>query len=253
MEDTRIYTACVLDTETGGLSPDKCALTQISCQMVRLDTYDVIGTFDKYVKPYTKNDFTTKPAKTLRKKKEVEADETSYFEYQEKAMSVTGLTKEFLMANGEDINDVVSQFVSFMNTPFVQDAKIEKPILVGQNVLFDWAFLQHAFLYCDRLKDLDNIFIVKKDLFENSIPVFVDTLYMAKIAFANDTELISYKLENIASYLKVELVDAHSSMADVESSNNIFTLLANRMRNGMEEDASKIIKTAEKTRKHFKL
>ena len=50
----------------------RCAITQLSCQMVRLDTYEIIGVFDEYIKPYPKGDFHINTNKTLRKKREIE-------------------------------------------------------------------------------------------------------------------------------------------------------------------------------------
>ena len=38
-----IYTAVVLDFETGGLDCTRCACTQIAMQAVRLDAFEVLG------------------------------------------------------------------------------------------------------------------------------------------------------------------------------------------------------------------
>ena len=51
----------------------------------------------------------------------------------------------------------------------------------------------------------------------------------------------------------IELVDAHSSMVDVEATNGLFTIFSNRMRCGSVGDDSGLIKQAEKTRVHFKI
>ena len=41
-----ILTAIVLDFETGGLDPKKAAATQLSMHAIRLDTFEVLETFN---------------------------------------------------------------------------------------------------------------------------------------------------------------------------------------------------------------
>ena len=114
-KEEQIYTACILDTETGGLDPTTCAITQLSCQMIRLDTFEIIGQFDEYIKPYPKGNFNPNPAKKLRTKREIDKEEESYFEYNQRALDVTGLSFDFLKKNGKDIFEVADSFIAFIS------------------------------------------------------------------------------------------------------------------------------------------
>ena len=252
-KEQQVYTACVLDTETGGLDATKCAITQLSCQMIRLDTFEIIGTFDEYIKPYPKGSFNITPNKTLRKKREIEEEESSLFEYNVRALEVTGLSMDILKKEGKDIFEVADNFINFVSMNTIGKSKAYKPILVGQNIPFDLNFLYHFFIYANKMKQFASIFQGDNDIFGNFKPVMVDTLALSRIVFANDPTVTTHKLEVIAEILKIELVDAHSSMADVEATNGIFTILSNRMRSGLEGDTSELIKQGEKTRKHFKI
>lgn len=247
-----IFTACVLDTETGGLKANECAITQLSCQMVRCDNFEVIGVFDEYIKPYPKGDFATGIGKTLRKKKEIEKEENSYFSYDEKALAVTGLSFDFLMRNGKDINDVADSFIKFISE-HTMGGKPYKPFLVGHNIAFDWNFLQHMFTYTNKMSKLADLFAGNEDLFGNFYPNLVDTITLAKMAYAHDPSVNSYRLGAMTDLMGIKLVDAHSSMADVEATNGLFTVFTNRMRSGIQDDEASLIKQAEKTRVHFKI
>lgn len=252
-KEEQVYTACILDTETGGLDPSTCAITQLSCQMMRLDTFEIIGVFDEYIKPYPKGTFNLNPIKKLRTKREIDKEEESFFEYNQRALDVTGLSVEFLKKNGKDIFEVADNFIEFITKWTLGKSKAFKPIIVGQNIPFDINFLFHFFIYTGKMKEFASIFQGDKDIYGNFRPTLLDTLPLSRLVFANDPEMTTHKLEVIAEKLKIELVDAHSSMADVEATSGIFTIFANRMRNGLEGDNSNLIKQAEKTRKHFKI
>lgn len=252
-KEEQIYTACILDTETGGLDPTTCAITQLSCQMIRLDTFEIIGQFDEYIKPYPKGNFNPNPAKKLRTKREIDKEEESYFEYNQRALDVTGLSFDFLKKNGKDIFDVADSFIAFISNSTLGKSKAYKPFIVGQNIPFDINMLYQFFIYTGKMKEFASLFQGDKDIYGNFRPTIIDTLPLSRIVFANDPEVTSHKLEVIAEKLKIDLVDAHSSMADVEATSGIFTILTNRMRNGLEGDSSGLIKQAEKTRKHFKI
>lgn len=247
----KILLACVLDTETGGLDPKKCAITQLSCKLIRMDTYEIVGVFDKYIKPYKKKGGIFGKAKKLKTKQEIEQEEQGYYEYQEKAMQVTGLSFDFLEKKGEDINDVASSFLSFVKKCSQGATGGSKPFLVGQNIPFDLGFLQHMFTYTGLMKEFSTVFQGKEDINGNFNPTMMDTLLLSRIVFANDPSITSYKLEAMAGVLGVELVDAHSSMADVDATGDIFVVLVNRMRNGVESNTSDFLKSAEKYRAHF--
>ena len=82
----------------------------------------------------------------------------------------------------------------------------------------------------------------------------VDTMTLSRMAYADDPGTTSYKLGSMTEKMGIELVDAHSSMADVEATNGLFTIFCNRMRCGASEgENTGLIKQAEKTRVHFKI
>ena len=249
------FTCCVLDTETGGLTPKTCAITQLSCKIIRLDTYDIVGVFDKYIKPYPKQgELSLAKPKRLRTKREIEQEEEKqggFFEYQERALQVTGLSFEFLEKNGEDIHDVASSFVDFVKRASGKAIKSRKPFLVGQNILFDVGFLQHMFIYTGLLKEFYSLFQFVEDINGNYMPLCLDTMLLSRAVFANDPTMTSFNLEAITKKLAIELVDAHSSMADVDATGDAFVTYINRMRNGTGGEDGDFLKTAEKYREHF--
>lgn len=250
----QIYTACVLDTETGGLDANTCAITQLSCQMVRLDTYEIIGVFDEYIKPYPKGDFYIPVNKTLRKKREIEKEENSYFEYNQQALRVTGLSIDLLNKSGKDINEVANDFLAFVKKCTIGTSKAYRPILVGHNIQFDLNFLFHLFIYTGKMKEFSDTFSGTEDIFGNFHPQMVDTMTLSRMAYADDPGTTSYKLGSMTEKMGIELVDAHSSMADVEATNGLFTIFCNRMKCGASEgENTGLIKQAEKTRVHFKI
>lgn len=252
-KEQQVYTACVLDTETGGLDATTCAITQLSCQMVRLDTFEIIGQFDEYIKPYPKGNFNPNPTKKLRTKREIEKEEESYFEYNQRALDVTGLSLDLLKKKGKDIFEVADSFITFITKHTLGKSKAYKPFIVGQNIPFDINFLYHFFIYTGKMKEFASIFQGVTNIYGNFVPTIVDTLPLCRAVFANDPEVTTHKLEVMSEKLKIDLVDAHSSMADVEATNAIYTIFTNRMRNGLEGDDANLIKQAEKTRKHFKI
>ena len=49
-----IIVAFTLDFETGGLDCQDCACTQIAIHAVRIDTFETIDRYVKYISPYNK-------------------------------------------------------------------------------------------------------------------------------------------------------------------------------------------------------
>ena len=87
------------------------------------------------------------------------------------------------------------------------------------------------FHYTGQTKEFESVFQGTKDMYGNFIPAMMDTLVLSRLAFCNDPSITSCTLGNVSEKLKIELVDAHSSMADVEATSNIFSVFINRMRN----------------------
>lgn len=254
MAEEKVYTCCILDTETGGLDPKKCAITQLSCKVIRMDTYEIIGVFDEYIKPYDKIIWNTgTQKKVLRTKREVEQECQGTFDYNQRALDVTGLSLDVLNKKGKSIFEVADSFIEFIKKCTMGNVRSYRPVFVGQNPLFDWGYLQHLFTYTGQIKELNSLFLGDEDFYGNFIPLLFDTLTLARMVFSNNSSVTTYKLENLCNLLKIELVDAHSSMADVDATCDIFTVFVNRMRTGENEDTSTFLKTAEKYRTHFKI
>lgn len=75
---------------------------------------------------------------------------------------------------------------------------------------------------------------------------------IARLCFANDPTMTSYKLEMISQRLDIELDDAHDADADVTACLNVVRVYSNRMRNETMAIGG-IIEKKVKTRKHFKI
>ena len=114
-------------------------------------------------------------------------------------IAVHGLTNELLAAEGKDPSKVFAEF-----REFVGDA-----IIVAHNAPFDVSFLNESFKR------------YKVAQFDNRI---IDTIEIAKKYLI----LASYKLSNVAAYLKVPQVSAHRSLVDVITTREVFFKLIDR-------------------------
>lgn len=96
-----IYTAVVLDFETGGLDCTRCACTQIAMQAVRLDTFEVLGRYVNYIAPYDRQPLGGAPKrKVLKTRREVELETAAApMDYESAALNYTDITME-LCARG---------------------------------------------------------------------------------------------------------------------------------------------------------
>ena len=54
--EKQIIVALTLDFETGGLNCQESAITQIAVHATRLDTFERIGSFVRYIYPYKKKE-----------------------------------------------------------------------------------------------------------------------------------------------------------------------------------------------------
>lgn len=79
-EKSKIITAIVLDFETGCGSCQESGATQLSAHAVRLDTFEVIGKFNRYIKPYNKVDMNTRRKVLVSKYERQEVEPMFYDE-----------------------------------------------------------------------------------------------------------------------------------------------------------------------------
>ena len=251
---SQVITAFVMDFETGGLDCKKCAATQISVHAVRLDTFEVMGTYTKYIYPYQSRPDIGKPQrKTLRSKYEDE-DEQPTLEYGKYALEYSAITMDMLYNQGESLEDVCSGLVEFFRQYTLTTSKKAKPIFVGQNILFDIGFLQQIMSYCGLWGEVSKIFRGSEDFFGNFQPYYVDTILFSQLAFCHKDNISGWSLSNLCEMLGVELDDAHDADADVTATKEVLRLLTVRLRNeDAENDGSTVITKKEKTRAHFKI
>lgn len=250
--DAKIFTAIVIDFETGGLDCLDCACTQIAMQAVRLDTWEVLDRYVKYITPYNRQDLGGgAKRKTLKSKREVEQGNTGEpMKYEKVALTYSAITMETLNLLGVDIKEVASDVIEFVKRNTITKGAQCKPVLIGQNIVFDIGFLTQLMNYGGVVKEYEKVFAGKKDFYGNFQPHYIDTVDLGKLTFAADST-VSYKLELICEKLGIELNDAHDADSDVTATLNVAMLYSNRMRNN--EGESSAIHTGEKTRKHFKI
>lgn len=249
--EPKIYTAIGLDFETGSLDCTSGACTQIAMQAVRLDTWAVTDRYVQYIHPYNKQDIGGPvKRKVLRARHELE--EQLPMDYQQEALTYSGISMEILDKQGVNLKEVGESVISFAKRNTLSKGHQGKPILIGQNIPFDIGFLQQLMNYCGLVKEFEKTFSGAKDFYGNFQPHYIDTLFVARMAFAHDSSVTSYKLELIAEHLGIELDDAHDADADVTATLNIGRVCSGRLRN-MEGTGEILIQKSEKTRQHFKI
>lgn len=243
--------AFTLDFETGGLDCTECACTQIALHAVRLDTFETVDRFVRYIKPYNKQDKGAKKRKVLKDKYSQE-DSTPML-YQDKALEYSAITMNMLESMGEDIQVVAKDMVEFVKNNTLSNGRNTKPFLIGQNIGFDIGFLQQLMEYGGCAKEFAKVFRGHKDFYGNFTPVYVDTIVLGQMALCHLPDITSYKLELLAERFGIELDDAHDADADVTATTNIAMVCAKRMRSDSIDDNDMAFTKTEKSRKHFQI
>lgn len=248
----KIFTGIVLDFETGGLDCTTSACTQIALQAVRLDTWQLLERYARYVAPYNREQLGGGPRrKVLRTRREQTLTlEAELMRYEQAALDITGITLEQLRREGADLKTVAAEVIAFATRNTLSKGPQYKPVLIGQNILFDIGFLQQMMNYAHLTKEFAQAFAGSVDFYGNFQPRYIDMLDLGHVAFAHDPSVGSYKLELIAERLGVELADAHDADADVAATRDIAAVYAARLRSG---GGVALAPQAEKTRRHFKI
>ena len=129
-----------LDFETGSLKCQTGAITQIAIHATRLDTFEKLGSYVRYVYPYNRKQIegVGKKRKVLKSKYDV--DNAEPMDYEEKALTYSAITMNMLETMGEDICDVARGAVDFIADHTPKTPKNMKPFLLGQNIEFDKGF-----------------------------------------------------------------------------------------------------------------
>ena len=250
--ESKIYTAVGLDFETGSLECTTGACTQLAMQAIRLDTFDVLDRYVKYITPYEKQDIGGHAKrKVLKNKHEIMQDRQSML-YEPAALDYSGITMDMLVSMGVDHKEVAQSIIDFAKKNTLSKGHQVKPVLIGQNITFDIGFLQQLMNYSGLVKEFEKVFSGSKDFYGNFQPHYIDTIDLTRLVFANNSLMSSYKLEIICERLGIELDDAHDADADVTASLNIVRICSSRLRNQTDGAEIRILKN-EKSRKHFKI
>lgn len=251
--EPKIYTAVVLDFETGGLDCTDCACTQLAMQAVRLDNWMVLERYAKYITPYCKQHVGGVPKrKVLKTRQELaEEDGGELMKYEPVALTYSAITRDMLYSLGVELKEVAADVIEFGKRNTLSKGQQCKPILIGQNIMFDIGFLQQMMAYAGLTKEFEKVYAGKSDFYGNFQPHYVDTIDLGRFAFAHLPEMTSYKLEILSERLGIELDDAHDAGADVTATLNVAAICSARLR---QEGGSGIyIQKKEKTRAHFKI
>lgn len=251
--EPKIYTAIVLDFETGGLDCRDCACTQIAMQAVRMDSWEVLGAYQKYITPYKRQDIGGEPKrKVLKTRRTIEEEaEGVPMKYEPVALTYSSITMEMLNVMGAELKEVAVEIIEFAQKHTLSKGAQCKPILIGQNVTFDIGFLQQMMAYAGLAKEFEKTFAGTTDFYGNFQPHYIDTIDLGRMAFCNRADVTSYKLEILAGRFGILLDDAHDAGADVTATLNIAAVCASRLR--QEGTEGFVMAKQEKTRTHFKI
>lgn len=244
--------AFTMDFETGGLKCQTSACTQIAIHATRLDTFEKIGSYVSYIRPYDRKEIkgvgSTK--KVLRSK--YEAEEKTPMGYEDKALEYSAITMDMLYDQGKPIEQVGKEVCEFIAAMTPKCGKNKKPFFIGQNVPFDEGFFCQLMEYSGMIKEVQKYLRGHEDFYGHWHPLYVDTIVLGQFALPNES---SYKLELMCEKLGIDLDDAHDADADVSATTNVAMVLTKRMRNANSSDEGDELQVskAEKSRKHFKI
>ncbi|WP_067924064.1 3'-5' exonuclease [Alicyclobacillus shizuokensis] len=179
-----------IDTETGGLNPDKHSLLQVAMQL-----YDGENEHEPF---------------TLFIKHEE-------YVVTEEAMRINGLSLSDINKYGFTPTEAVSQILSWIRE---MDLMKEKPTLAGHNIHFDRRFLQK--LFRDGSCDLDNFFSYRT-LDTASVIRFLKDAEILPADFPDG-------LHDAAKALGIRVVDAHTAIGDVRVNIQLYKRLKQLVR-----------------------
>ena len=184
-----------IDTETGGVNPEKAALIQLS-GIIRIDKKDV-EKFNFYIKPFENSEVT------------------------EKALEVQGRTLEDLKTDKYvEEKEVYKQFINILDKYIDKYDRTDKFIVAGYNVRFDVDILKAFF------QRHGNNF-----LFSYLDSSMLDPLYSIRLLQIAEVlpVLENNKLETWCKYFGIEL-KAHDSLEDIEATKKLIGKLISLIR-----------------------
>lgn len=248
IEKSRIYTGVTLDFETGGLDPKKHGVTQVGMQIVRLDTFEVLNSYNSLIIPYEKVQFNNK--KILRKKK-ADKEEAELMEYDwEMTDRVSGITEKMCYEHGKPLKTVVEEMIEFISSAKLTNHKDTYPILIGQNICFDLGMLHQIFAFTNN--KLNKLFAGSNGFYGWNIRT-MDTQDLVKLYELGGKQIGKFNLTDICERLEVDAFDSHDALGDVEATTDVVRVLGNKMRVGGGLLTNNGKSEKEKTRKHFNM
>ena len=184
-----------IDTETGGVNPEKAALIQLS-GIIRIDKKD-IEKFNFYIKPFENS------------------------EVNEKALEVQGRTLEELKTDKYvEEKEVYKQFINLLDKYIDKYDKTDKFIVAGYNVRFDVDILKAFF------QRHGNNFLFSYLDSSMLYPLYsIRLLQIAEIL----PVLENNKLETWCKHFGIEL-KAHDSLEDIEATKKLIGKLISLIR-----------------------
>lgn len=184
-----------IDTETGGVNPEKAALIQLS-GIIRIDKKDV-EKFNFYIKPFENSEVT------------------------EKALEVQGRTLEELKTDKYvEEKEVYKQFIKLLDKYIDKYDRTDKFIVAGYNIRFDVDILKAFF------QRHGNNF-----LFSYLDSSMLDPLYSIRLLQIAEVlpVLENNKLETWCKHFGIEL-KAHDSLEDIEATKKLIGKLISLIR-----------------------
>lgn len=205
----------VLDFETGDLTPDKGAITQVCCLAIDSTSLEEINAYTAYIKP----------------------NYSPTLGYNPKALEYSGITLAKLSKDGKDVKQVVAdlkQFFISMN-PSPKTARY-RPVIVGHNIKFDIPFLETTFQLCE------------ENVYDYISEASICTLQLSTMKWNQDQTMKSFKLKPCCEKAGVQLNQAHDAMEDVFATADLFKFLIKSVQN---EGGSVANQEKERFRKSF--
>lgn len=201
---SKINPYIILDFETGGLDCRKNAATEIGMICVDGGTFQEIGRYEAYFKPYLA-------------------------EYNQQALDYTGITMDRLESQGKPLKEVVTEVAAFFKEmkTITSNSHTKKPILVGHNFGFDVGFLQAVFK--EAKLDFSTLIDGTVDYFGNYRPNYIDTIVMSKLTWGQ-TEDRKYNLAACVETSGGTLNDGHKAINDVIATKELLIHFVNKLR-----------------------
>lgn len=216
----RSHNFIVFDCETGGMDKEnnfhaiKCPITQIALISLDGSSLNEITRYESYIKGrYVNNKY-------------VGYSTTHDQEYQQGALTSTGITIEKLEAEGQDSKKVCLDIIEFFKQS-KSKSNFHKLILIGHNVGYDIPFLQYLFKL--HKKDLSDYLQGHYDHTGTFTPACIDTMYLSRFMSLDDT--LKHSLINVAEREGIELIDAHNAMNDTVATMEVFKRYLLKLRN----------------------